>query len=257
MARPFGVGALGGTLAGLCFRELGLTAILPWPMDRVYAVPFLIVVGALLGLNRRLRSLIWIGAALLGALWLAVAFTPLTAALAGRLVRRDAPAPADAIVVLGSALQRDGDLTTTALNRLLGGLTQLHAGLAPRLVLTEWTNPPTHVASARRLLAELGLTADIVAVGRVRTTRDEAVLVAARFRAEGWTRAIVVTSPAHSRRTAEAFEREGLTVISLPCVDTAFDSDRYGGPNERLNAFGQVAHETVGLIVYRWRGWLR
>jgi hypothetical protein len=90
------------------------------------------VPAALVGValsSRRGRPLL---AAALGALvtaWLAAAFSPLSAWLADGLVRRDVLQKADAVVILGSRLQADGEPTTDAYNRLVR--LELLAGLGP------------------------------------------------------------------------------------------------------------------------------
>jgi uncharacterized SAM-binding protein YcdF (DUF218 family) len=66
-----------------------------------------------------------------------------------------------------------------------------------------------------------------------------------------------VTSPTHSRRAALALEREGVDVVSSPCRETRFDLETLDRPGERLMAFGSLIHERLGLLYYRWRGWVR
>jgi uncharacterized SAM-binding protein YcdF (DUF218 family) len=255
MRRRAALGALLGATAGLLFTHLGLQAALPFWGSRNLFVLGGVAAGTLLGVTR-LRVLLAPVVVLLGALWLAVAFTPLAAALASGLVRRDDPAPADAVVVLGSALQHDGELGATAQARLLRAIELLRAGFAPRLVITEWGATPPHAAAVRPLLASLGVEAELVVLGPVGNTRDEAVLVARLVRERGLGRVLVVTSPLHSLRTARSFERAGVDVLSVPASETRFDIDHLATPEDRLLSFGPIAHERVGLIVYRWRGWL-
>jgi uncharacterized SAM-binding protein YcdF (DUF218 family) len=77
------------------------------------------------------------------------------------------------------------------------------------------------------------------------------------FRLRGWRTILLVTSPTHSRRASLAFEREGLDVVSSPSVETRFDLETLDRPGERLTAFGAVTHERLGLVWYRWKGWIR
>jgi uncharacterized SAM-binding protein YcdF (DUF218 family) len=106
-------------------------------------------------------------------------------------------------------------------------------------------------------MAHLGLEHELLTVGPVRSTREEALLVAKLFRERGMRRVLLVTSPTHSRRAAAAFERERLEVVSSPATETRFDLERLSEPDERLFAFGTLLHERVGLQVYRWRGWIQ
>jgi uncharacterized SAM-binding protein YcdF (DUF218 family) len=109
---------------------------------------------------------------------------------------------------------------------------------------------------ARAWLSAFAGRGEVVSVGRVRNTRDEAVAVARLFRERGWTRVLAVTSPTHTCRAAATLENEGLRVFSVPSVETRFDLERLHWPGDRRESFAAIAHERIGLVVYRWRGWL-
>jgi uncharacterized SAM-binding protein YcdF (DUF218 family) len=220
---------------------------------------------------------VWLGAALLGVLlcfgrlrpvlvatllvlavtWMAVAFTPLTTRLAHGLVRVDVRQPVDAVVVLGSRIQQDGEPTAVAQSRLLHALELVAEGVASHLVVTELVDTPS--AHARLLRAEakrLRLDVDVVSIGPVYRTHDEAVAMAALCEAHGWRRVMMVTSPLHSRRAAACLEREGLQVVSSPATETLFDLEHLDRPTERLPAFAAILHERAGLWLYARRGWI-
>ncbi len=243
-------GALAGGLAGFLGRDLGL-------VDTASAWVPGAVVGASLS-SRRGRPFLAAALGALMAVWLAAAFTPLSARLAGGLARRDVLQKADAVVVLASRLQADGEPTTDAQDRLAHALELLAGGWAPRLVVTEMPSPAaSHAELARRTLARLGLAAEVLSVGPVRRTRDEAVAVAALCRARGWSRVLLVTSPLHARRGAASLEQEGVSVLSSPAVETQFDLENLDRPHERLRAFASALHERVGLWYYEQQGWIR
>ena len=109
---------------------------------------------------------------------------------------------------------------------------------------------------ARAWVAAFAPRGEVVGVGRIRNTHDEAVAVARLFRERGWTRVLAVTSPTHTRRAAAALEKQGLVVIAVPAVETRFDLERLHWPGDRRAAFAAIAHERVGLFVYRRRGWI-
>lgn len=247
-------GALAGALAGFLLRDLGfLSAASAW-------VPAA-VAGALVSPLARLRGVpmaLGVGLGTLVAVWLAAAFSPLSASLASGLTRRDPiPTAAEAVVVLGSRLQSDGEPTATAQSRLLHALILAADTGSGRLVVTEAPPPAaSHAQLARALGARLRLAAEVTAVGPVRTTREEAVALAALARAGGFRRVILVTSPLHSLRGALALEREGLLVSSSPAGETNYDLERLDRPAERLLAFADALHERLGLLYYGRRGWL-
>jgi uncharacterized SAM-binding protein YcdF (DUF218 family) len=204
----------------------------------------------------RLKPVMIAAVVALAALWLSVAFTPLATHLARGLTRRDAVGPADAVLVLSSRLQKDGELTPPAMSRLVHGLELLGQGLAPRIVLSELAPPaPSYAAAARTLMAHLGSPHELESLGPVHRTRDEAMQVADLCRRQGWHRLLVVTSPSHSRRACAAVEREGVEVICSPAAETEFDVENLNRPPERLRSFRASLHEWLGLWLYRRRGW--
>ena len=257
-AWPFrmGLGLAVGAAAGLMAGDLNLLALASYWTGHVVVVLAASACGALLW-GTQLRRLVAAGALGLGALWLAAAFTPLCAWLASDLVRRDPPRPADAVFVLSSSLQSDGEPTPAALSRLFHGLELLGQGLAPRLVLSELQPPAaSYSAFARATMSRLRIERELISVGPVGSTRDEAVAVGQLCRQRGWKRLLVVTSPVHSRRASAALEREGVEVISSPSVETQYNLENLSLPGDRLQAFGGVLHERAGLWLYARRGWL-
>jgi uncharacterized SAM-binding protein YcdF (DUF218 family) len=253
--RGTAVGPVCGAVAGgLCGFLLGDLA----PVEIASAWIPLAAAGALLG-STRLRALPLAGAIVLALAWNVVAWTSLASAMASALPRRDPLRSADAVLVMASRLQSDGDPTVEADSRLDRGVALLTAGLAARLIVPELAEPaPRYEPLARaRLEQSRAEGVEVVAVGPVRRTRDEAVAVAALCRARGWGRVLVVTSPLHSRRACAALEREGLEVISAPAVETRFDLQTLDRPPERLQAFSGALYERAATWLYARRGWIR
>ena len=249
-------GWLVGAMVGLIAIELGLFSLISYQGDRTPWVPVIAALGALAWLTR-LRTALVASAGLLAALWLAVVFTPLTPWLARGLVRSDAVAEADAIYVLASGIQADGDLTSSAFSRLVHGFELMASERAPRLIVADLPDPyPSYARVAREMMASLRVDGELMVLGPVSRTRDEAVTVAALFRERGFERLILVTSPTHSRRASASFEREGLTVFSSPSVETQWDLETLDRSDDRVGGFGAVIHERVGIWFYRMRGWM-
>lgn len=251
------VGLCAGALLAMLVVDLNLPSLVSYLGDRSYLVPSIAVAVALLWMTP-LRRLVVAAVVVAAVLWLAVAFTPLTAWLADGLVRRDPVGPADAVFVFGSRIQEDGDPTSDAMSRLLKGVELVAAGRAPRLLVSEVPPPAGPYAPlARAWLAAFAPGREALSVGRIRNTRDEAAAVARTCRERGWTRVLAVTSPTHTRRAAAALEREGLVVLAVPAIETRFDLERLDWPEDRREAFAAIAHERVGLLYYRWKGWIR
>src|SRR5207248_1339648 len=240
-------GAAGGAVAGFLLRDLAVESFASFWI--LFAIA-----GAVLWAGR-LKTLVAGAVALLLTLWLAVAFSPLVIWMERGLVRRDAPRVADAVLVLASRLQGDGQPSAPALSRLVHALELVREMRTPHLVVTELPPPSGSYASvARELAGGLGLGPEVVSVGPVRRTRDEAVAAAALCRARGWRHLLLVTSPTHSRRACAAVERAGVEVTCSPSIETEFDVETLDRPSERILAFRSALHEWVGLLVYRWRG---
>jgi uncharacterized SAM-binding protein YcdF (DUF218 family) len=109
-------------------------------------------------------------------------------------------------------------------------------------------------------MKSLGMSHEILVVGPVLNTHEEAVAVGALAREGGFERLLVVTSPSHSLRASLALEAEGVNVISVPSVETTFDYENLGAEvhgDDRVRAFGPLLHERVGLLYYRYKGWIR
>jgi uncharacterized SAM-binding protein YcdF (DUF218 family) len=245
-----------GALAGFLVIALDLPTLVSFWSDRAFAVPTGAALGALLW-RTRLRPLLSGATALLGLTWLLVAYTPLARGLAAGLVRADPVAPADAVLVLSSRLQHDGQLTPEAESRLLRGVELLAEGRAPRLVITEQKPPAVPYApAARALLRRFGMEHEVVAVGPVANTHDEAVAMARLAGERGLARVLVVSSATHTARACAAVERTGLAVVCVPAPETRFDLETQDRPLDRLELFGRVLHERVGSWVYRRRGWI-
>jgi len=255
-ASRFWTGCVLGGLGGFLTRDLDLPTIVSFWGDRTPLVLVAALLGGLLWLTR-LRRVVAAAVACIGLFWSIVAFTPLTRHLVDGLVRRDPVEAADAIFVLSSDLQPDGDLNPTSMSRLVHGLELIGQAKASRLVLSE-LHPPkrSYAKAARQLMDNLGLDPELLVVQPVSNTRDEAVAVGRLYRERGWSRLLVVTSPLHSRRACAALEREGVKVISSPCPESRYDLEYLARAESRLQAFGGVLHERVGLWVYARRGWV-
>jgi uncharacterized SAM-binding protein YcdF (DUF218 family) len=246
--------ALGGAVGGLgtfLARDVGLF------------VPLLPASGWMLGAalggilwGTALRRVVAVATSLLALSWIAVAWLGLAPLARRGLVRRDAEQHADAVLILGSRLQADGEPTSPAFDRLVHALELIRQGWAERLIVPELPSPSAPYAPvARRLMADLGVDAEIVTVGPVHRTRDEALAVGQLCRERGLCRILAVTSPTHSRRASESLEREGLVVFSSPAIETRFDLETLDRPEERLPAFASMLHEHLGLWYYAARGW--
>jgi uncharacterized SAM-binding protein YcdF (DUF218 family) len=247
---------MAGALAGIVISDLGLTSTVSFWGDPGPLVVIAALGGALLW-TTGLRRLFGAAVALLGVLWLLVAFTPLVGFLANGLIRRDPPGPADAVFVTASSVHPSGELTATSMSRLVHGIELVADDQAPALVLSDLKPPyPSYGGAAKALLEHLHVATELLTIGPNGNTRDEVLSLARICRERGWSRVIVVTSPYHSRRACAAVEHEGLSVVCSPSAETRYDLQGLVRSDERRRAFANAIHERIGLVLYWWKGWL-
>ena len=134
---------------------------------------------------------------------------------------RDREQQADAIVVVGSPLTRDGRLTGVGEERVRAGVELWRRGLAPILCVSGGgpgslpaEGPREADAMAARARA-LGVPDHALRVEREScSTADNARMSAALLRAEGCRRVWLVTQPFHTRRCRYWFRRAGLEALA-------------------------------------------
>jgi uncharacterized SAM-binding protein YcdF (DUF218 family) len=218
--------------------------------------------GILIGLTRW-RVVLVTAVVALCVLLLAIAYTPLIVEPSRALVRNDPmPPSADAIVVLGGGTNDDGLILPQATDRLLKGLELLNRGIAPVLVLgREADSVGNRLVTPRddheRIVALVrGAGSKVVLSGVTHSTRDEAVRTAILYRARGWKRVVVVTSPLHTRRACAAFEKMGMTVscVAAEWREVALNTMR--SSEDRIRAFQSWLYEIAGTARYNQLGWI-
>jgi uncharacterized SAM-binding protein YcdF (DUF218 family) len=179
---------------------------------------------------------------------------------AGRLiVEVDPLAHADAIFVLGG----------TRIERALEAADLFRAGYAPLIVISggapeaaEYTlqrqgvHVPSEADVARTILVgRLGVPAAAVQVltEPLANTSDEAAAISAEARARGWTRLIIITDRAATRRAALATRR--LLGSRVQVIARASRRDRYDPAHWWASRVGirETFYEVPKLVVY-WVG---
>jgi uncharacterized SAM-binding protein YcdF (DUF218 family) len=192
--------------------------------------------------------------ALVLAVFLAGAFTPLANALHARLMVPARLERAQAIVVLGAGVSTLGTLSDSSLRRALFGIELQRRGLAPHLVLLGPTTGDVDEAVIRAALARsLGVRADaLVLVTGGRTTREEAARTRAALGPEA-RRILLVTGALHMQRAAALYERAGFEVLPAPVDDAS------GGgvsPQSRLALLTRIGTELAARAYHRAAGYL-
>lgn len=211
--------------------------------------------------RRGYLSLVTAIAAASVVLLLSISSTPVVGALTRGWVRADPiHSPIDAVVVLSSNVKSDSLLDASGTERLLSAIEVQRATHAPRLITTRVrsiydgktlsTDP-----GQRRLLALAGADTGWTIADSVGSTRDEAMR-AARLLLPSAKRIAVVTSPLHTNRACATFEGVGFVVTCVPAREIARVTTHPGSPDDRLAAFRSYLYERLGMIKYRWKGWI-
>ena len=246
-------------LSGWCMLVL-LGVIVP-PLDWLEVQPLVplavFIIGALLGATR-LRWLPWVITGALSVLLLTVVTTPLTRYGLQTVLEADPVVRADAIVVLTGNVLSNGEPGNDTEQRLLHAYELLHAGFAPRLVVTRLEAPlPSHRGVVERHMRRMGLRYPVEETPRqAHNTHGEALAVAEMVRERHWSRILLVTQPTHCRRAAAVFRKAGVAVDVIPCVERRYNVYNPQSPGERLEAFADLVREMIGYQAYRMRGWI-
>lgn len=249
------VGILLAVLATFALQRLGLIGMVP-VLRGDHAIGVAAVVGLLLGISR-VRALLWVGAGVAAAGLLVVGYTPLVHPLIRECVRRDPLRPVEAVVVLGSDIFPDGQMSDAAQIRLLRGYEVIRQGYAKRLVITRLQPPKrSYQPPISAQFDRLGFDIPLEEVGPVRNTHDEALKVSELAQDRGWKQIILVSDASHLRRAGAVFEKTGLKVMCTPCLDRRYDLETLSTPGERWDAFRDWLWEYIGYHTYRRNGWI-
>jgi uncharacterized SAM-binding protein YcdF (DUF218 family) len=180
----------------------------------------------------------------------------------------------DAVVVLGGGAEPSwhdagGVHLTKAGDRIVMGLELMRLGKAPVLVISGGT---TKLGGEVKIEADavkawlearsLPPAGEVVSLGALANTREEAVRLQSIHRQHLWKKILLVTSANHMRRAVAVFRAVGIESIPAPCnflTPAGSDASPFGAFIPRWEGFEKMGiwmHETAGWAIYRWRGWV-
>jgi uncharacterized SAM-binding protein YcdF (DUF218 family) len=114
----------------------------------------------------------------------------------------------DVILVLGNPAKQDGSIGPLARARVLEGIRQYRAGVAPRLLMTGGAvqNQFVEAQVMMQFARSQGVPASaVLAEGQSRNTIQNAYYSYKIMQAHDWTSALIVSSPTHLRRASLIF----------------------------------------------------
>jgi uncharacterized SAM-binding protein YcdF (DUF218 family) len=159
----------------------------------------------------------------------------------------------DVVIVLGGSQ-----------GRVLHALRLYRAGKAPLIAISGGNPLGEGVSEAQQnaeLLVELGAPHyHLILETASRTTRENAVNIAAIFKEHGWRSGLLVTSGAHMPRALAAFQKVGLNVTPAATELRSWTPITISPSNlipsvEALAWTTSAIKEMLGLCFYRVRGW--
>jgi uncharacterized SAM-binding protein YcdF (DUF218 family) len=155
--------------------------------------------------------------------------------------------PADAIVVLGSAVWPGERPSPSLARRITRGIELWQAGLAPILAPTGGVgyNPPAEAEVMARVAREAGVPdSALVLDTQATSTSESAEMVKALAVQHGWQRVILVSEPYHLRRASWLFREQGLEVETA-CAP--WSAQRWSNVYQTLREAGGLLVMIVGL----------
>jgi len=179
------------------------------------------------------------------------------------------PERVDGVVVLGGAINdltsrdRGTPTLTSAANRLTTFVELARRYPQAKLVFTGGSGDIEQGVSneaeyARILLEQLGLPPDRVLFERAsRTTRENAVDTAGLVAPRPGERWVLVTSASHMPRAVGVFRHAGWPMLPWPVGYQSRDhiAAHAQSLGQKLAVLDWAAHEWIGLVAYRARGW--
>jgi len=207
---------------------------------------------------------------------LAVCSSPLSLALYREHELKYPPVPvssspaADAIVVLGGDVGIPVSPRTESQlhgNRLLHGFRLFEADKAPLILLTGGNvfaqeGLQAEAVYGKAILADWGIPKDAIVIEtKSRNTHQNAIYSLETLKGQGIDRILLVTNAFHMPRAAAVFRHVGFDVIpsssSLSVTDYRQPKLLDWWPSlSNLGKAQAVLREKLGLVVYRFRGWI-
>lgn len=212
------------------------------------------------GLGRIRRAAVIIGRVLLVTIgvWLGVCLL-----LSAAIVLRAQPRPAenaDAIIVLGAGVRRDGSAGPSLTRRAQEGARLYVAGYAPVVICTggvPYRAPRPEAEACADVLRASGVPdAAILLETRSRSTEENAAYSRQIFDANGWQTALVVSDGYHLLRAGWIFQQQGIDALTLPTSQRARMQDiAFNIPRELVALHWQV-FKTILNLPYTYVPWV-
>lgn len=210
-------------------------------------------------LNFLLRTLKYSLAGFL-LLVITIMYTPLANILPKPLFVESDIQKADVIVVLGSGIYPNGELTWFSLLRTLKGMELYKSGYSSKILFSGYAGSRnlekgySLAKSMAEIAVRYGVPKEDILLEDISTrTYENAIETKKIMEKEGFKTALLVTSAVHMYRAKLVFEKAGVNVIPA----SVFPIEAHiNDPIERLLVFRETMREYLGLVMYKMRGWI-
>jgi uncharacterized SAM-binding protein YcdF (DUF218 family) len=201
--------------------------------------------------SRRLAVILRTTGMVIGIVFLATASAPLMDDyLISRFTEVPRLEPADAIVVLGGGLLKNGQLDGNSLYRTIHAVSLYKVNFSGRVLFLGPPRTPNTIPESetrRRLAERMGIPAEqVLTDSQGLTTREEALRSNAILGAG--KRILLVTDSMHMWRASLTFAKVGFSV--LPAPSEQFQHGPYSAL-DRIYLMRRTLEELVGLLYYR------
>ncbi|MEE9543697.1 MAG: YdcF family protein [Thermodesulfobacteriota bacterium] len=213
--------------------------------------------------KKTLRGLLIYAYALIVTLVIAcqllIMYTPLVNVLASNLLVDADIRRADVIIVLAGGAYDDGSLGSSSMKRTVHATELYKKGFAGKIIFSGGNMLRHHldVTISERMAefaSKIGVPNDAQIVEKVSLrTYGNAVETKNIMDENGFNDALLVTSATHMKRAMLTFEH--LEVKVYPAPTLAFETTIFD-PVERFVMFKVVMREYVGMLLYKWKGWI-
>jgi uncharacterized SAM-binding protein YcdF (DUF218 family) len=192
------------------------------------------------------------------AVWLGICLMLVAAIILS--AQPSAPRDADAIIVLGAGVRRDGTAGPTLTRRSQEGARLYAAGYAPVIICTggvPYRAPRPEAEACADVLRAQGVPdSAIVLETRSRSTEENAAYSRQIFDARGWQTALVVSDGYHLLRAGWIFQQQGISAQTIPTGDRALMRDIVANIPRELVALHWQVFKTALNLPYTYVPWV-
>ena len=240
-----------------------MSSLMEEAIDRKRKVPPVKWQERFLQLSKNTRHNMIKSAAIILAAYLLIFYMPIVWILAQPLVISEEPRKSDAILVLGGGVGESGKVGQGYEERAEYAVELYKKGYAGHIIFSSgYVNIFEETRVMKALAVSLGVPESAIMLENKSVNTYESVLYAKNILGkEHWNSIILLSSPYHMLRVSKVFAKVGggIKVLYAPIPKSSFYAHNSEGIFTRkisLNQIIGIAHEYIGIIYYRFKGYI-